>query len=257
MMYFNKFVCVIKVAGKVLRESGDLVKLPYGSEFSVLVKNLSSRRAKFRLSIDGQDVLDGTEIVVNANSEVEMKRFIQNGNMDIGNAFKFIERTEKIENGPRGIRVDDGIVRIEYWFEKESKYIDEWKTYPYKWKYGKIDYIQSCGIQSAYKETLLGSGLYNSVVSSSACAQNAVAKSDIGITVPGSPVEQKFHSVYGFDVESQSHVIILRLSGKTALEEALFEPVTVKTKQKCTTCGLINKATSKFCAECGTSLQLF
>jgi hypothetical protein len=119
MMYKDRFAVAIKHNGKILRENKDLVHLPFGSEFSVLVKNLNSRRAKFTLHIDGTDVLDGEEIIVNANSEVEMKRFIRNGNMNEGNAFKFIERTQAIEDGPRGIKMDDGIVRIQFWFEQE------------------------------------------------------------------------------------------------------------------------------------------
>src|ERR1700694_5050998 len=118
MVYQEKFVVAIKHNGKILRETKDLVKLPFGSEFSILVKNLNSRRAKFTLHIDGTDVLDGTEIIVNANSEVEMKRFVRNGNMNEGNAFKFIERTQSIEDGPRGIKAEDGIIRIEFWFEQ-------------------------------------------------------------------------------------------------------------------------------------------
>ncbi len=119
-MYKNKLAVAIKHNGKILRETKDLVKLPFGSEFSVLVKNLNSRRAKFILHIDGQDVLGGTEVIVNANSEIEMKRFIRNGNMNEGNAFKFIERTQTIEDGPRGIKVDDGVIRVEFWFEQEK-----------------------------------------------------------------------------------------------------------------------------------------
>jgi hypothetical protein len=59
MMYDSKFVVAIKAGGKILKENKDLVLLPFGSEFSVLVKNLNSRRAKFTLHIDGTDVLDG------------------------------------------------------------------------------------------------------------------------------------------------------------------------------------------------------
>ena len=100
-MYQDRFAVAIKHNGKILRETKELVHLPFGSEFSVLVKNLNSKRAKFTLHIDGTDVLDGEEIIVNGNSEVEMKRFIRNGNMAEGNAFKFIERTAAIEEGPR------------------------------------------------------------------------------------------------------------------------------------------------------------
>jgi len=304
-MYKNQLAVAIKHNGKILRENKDLVQLPFGSEFSVLVKNLNSRRVKFTLHIDGTDVLDGQEIIVNANSETEMKRFIRNGNMNEGNAFKFIERTAAIEDGPRGIKVDDGIVRVEFWFEQEKPTVtttvhhhyDEWHyrhpikhtfwSYPYTYTDGPYYGSSAIGGSTADLQNVkLGStsadvktkgimrGLTSnasaSVASGTATAYNAsfnaaqstptmdsfsLEVSEAGITVPGSKVEQKFTAVYGFNSESQSNVIVLRLSGKVG-EVEVVAPVTVKSKQKCSTCGKVNKATSKFCTDCGTSLEL-
>lgn len=279
-MIENKFVVAIKVNGKVLRENKEIVSLPYGTEFSVLVKNLNSRRAKFNLSIDGSDALDGTEIIVNANSESEIKRFIRNGNMDEGNAFKFIERTSEIEEGPRGIKMDDGIVRVQYWFEQEvpttvttrytsifdrTPYIREY--YPYStWcqnatadikdvklrsREQKVsNKLTSCSIASGVNSSYSTSGTVNDAVT-----LNSAAINDIGITVPGSKIDQKFSTVYGFNSEAQSHVIILRLAGYIG-DTKVAEPITVKSVQKCSTCGKTNKMSSKFCSTCGTSLQL-
>lgn len=280
MMIHNKFVVAIKHDGKILREIGDVVKLPFGSEFTVLVKNLHSRRAKFKLHIDGTDVLDGTEIIVNAHSETEIKRFIRSGNMNEGNAFKFIERTTAIENGPRGIKADDGIVRVEYWFEKEIpevKYTyhkDIWwneyhRGYPTKiWGNDPFWYdvkyssgMSGQNIVGASSANLRGTSLNNvksvaSATSVSDSTQLDAIVNDAGITVPGSKVEQKFTAVYGFNSETQSNVIILRLVGKTADDVEIVKPVTVKTKNKCVTCGRVNKATAKFCTDCGTALEL-
>jgi len=294
MMYQDKLAVAIKHNGKILREKQDLVQLPFGSEFSVLVKNLNSRRVKFTLHIDGTDVLEGTEIIVNANSEVEMKRFIRNGNMTEGNAFKFIERTQAIEDGPRGVKVDDGVVRVQFWFEKEAPEIKTvihndiwWNDYRYPYRstiwgsgpyYGSDNFSKTLGdvklgSDSATKGVMRGIGgssvnaVYSSNASSTSATYNAAQTipsvdsftapeiNEAGITVPGSKVEQKFQTVYGFSAEATSHVIVLRLTGRIGAVE-VAEPVTVKTKQKCSTCGKVNKATSKFCTDCGTSLEL-
>jgi len=282
-MYSDKFVVAIKVGGKVLRETKDLVTLPFGSEFSVLVKNLNSRRAKFILDIDGTNALDGQEIIVNANSEVEMKRFIRNGNMNEGNAFKFIERTTAIEDGPRGIKVDDGVVRVEFWFEKEVPEIKTtyhndvwWNTYNRPPPFGGIRYGHYDSYTSTAKGAVGNSDSGGSTLSSAslgsvtrgmnvqtqtaeyAVPQNASVKSvvsDVGITVPGSKVEQQFTPVYGFNSEAASSVIILRLAGKVGSVEVVA-PVTVHTKNICSTCSHTNKANSRFCSQCGTSLEL-
>ena len=262
-MYQSKLVVAIKSNGKILRENKDIVQLPYGSEFSVLVKNLDNRRVKFKLEIDGTNVLDGTEIIVNANSETEIKRFIRNGNMDEGNAFKFIERTSAIEDGPRGIKIEDGIVRVEFTFEQPAPVYtpNYWTTTqtPYdRWGGGLLRGIGGSSLGGGVQGSISGASYScNSVSSASLDISNKVAnaQNEAGITVPGSKVEQKFTTVYGFNAESTSNVLILRLVGRTETAE-VKEAVTVQHKPKCITCGRVNKANSKFCTQCGTSLTL-
>lgn len=258
-MYNSKLAIAIKHNGKILRETKDLVKLPYGSEFSVLIKNLNSRRAKFTLEIDGTNVLDDQEIIVNANSEVEMKRFIRNGNMTDGNAFKFIERTSAIEDGPRGIKIDDGIVRVEFWFEQEHvekvAYDSYWAEYNRRNSQCVTPMHNTTYSSSLYSTSIVGSTLRGASASGSSSTAPNLNVGDVGITVPGSNITQKFTSVYGFMPETNSHIIILRISGITG-EINVTKPVTVQSRPTCSTCSKINKATSKFCASCGTSLIL-
>jgi hypothetical protein len=259
-MIKDKMVVAIKVGGKVLRETKDLVTLPFGSEFTVLVKNLNSRRAKFRLDIDGTDVLGGTDIIANPNSEVELKRFIRHGNMTEGNAFKFIERTQAIEDSPRGIKVDDGVVRVEFWFETvapevsifnkiTSEYWGTPRSSPPIPSILSYPYITS-EVRTCSNSILRGA-------SASVCSTNTASTSlsDVGITVPGSKVNQQFDPVYGFNSEPSSSVIIIRLAGSRAGLEVTV-PDIARTKQKCSTCSHMNKANAKFCNLCGTSLEL-
>jgi hypothetical protein len=93
----------------------------------------------------------------------------------------------------------------------------------------------------------------NAVPQNSATMDSYVA--EVGITVPGSKVQQSFTTVYGFKSEVQSHVIIIRLAGKIGTVE-IAAPVTVKTKNICSTCSHTNKHTARFCSACGTSLTL-
>lgn len=302
-MYNSKLAVAIKSNGKILRETKDIVHLPFGSEFSVLVKNLNSKRVKFTLHIDGTDALGGEEIVVNANSETEIKRFIRNGNMDAGNAFKFIERSTVIEDGPRGIKVDDGVVRVEFWFEQDKPEIKVkdiyWEKHHYRdyyqqplinqWTgpfYGSTNIAGSAGLGgsiSGASASIARGAVLNQVSQSNASfsatsasaslsdvadksesietiiadavSKSAMPKNDIGITVPGSKIDQKFTPVFGFIAEANSNVIILRLVGKVG-EVEVSKPITVAHKPKCVTCGKLNKANSKFCSDCGTALEL-
>jgi len=277
-MYKNKLAAAIKHNGKILRETKDMVHLPFGSEFSVLVKNLNSRRVKFTLHIDGTDALGGEEIIVNANSETDIKRFIRNGNMNEGNAFKFIERTKAIEDGQRGIKIDDGIVRIEFWFEQEQqeikinnvyweKHYYHQQPYPYSYRLGDPfrgivgnvadiagPYTSSAASGNSSFSATSGA-TYSTTTTTTTTTTTPIPINEVGITVPGSKIEQKFTPVYGFKAESQSETIILRLVGQVG-EAEVIKPITVAHKPKCVTCGRLNKATSKFCTSCGTSLTL-
>jgi len=117
MVFKEQFVAVVKCQGKILREHGDLVTLPFGSEYSILLKNLESRKASVKIHVDGQDVLGGNSLVINPNSEMELERFIDS--LDRGNRFKFIQKTQEIQEH-RGDKVDDGIIRVEFTYEKQK-----------------------------------------------------------------------------------------------------------------------------------------
>ena len=116
MMIAEKMIACLKVNGKILREVKDTVFVPFGSEYSILLKNLNSVRALVNIQIDGQEVCpDG--LVLDANREVDLERFVKDGNLSAGNKFKFIERTASVEKH-RGVKAEDGIIRISFKYEK-------------------------------------------------------------------------------------------------------------------------------------------
>lgn len=261
-MYSNKIAACLKVGGKVLREEGDTVYLPFGSEYTISIKNLNSVRALVSIEIDGQDIADGTQFVIGANSSIDIERFVKNGNFSAGQRFKFIERTRKIEDGPRGIRVEDGLIRLQVEFEKPVPAID----------WSKTRFIGQDALARGYPRELWNATLppspemFNSTSIVDAIggsigdvgmtAQAAsVPVSDIGITVGGSVSEQKFEYASNFPTDGIKHVLVLRLLGAIG-EKPIQAPVTVKTVLTCPTCGTKNKVGSKFCAECGTGLTL-
>jgi hypothetical protein len=240
MMFNQKLVASVKSQGKILREFGETVYLPFATEFSVLLKNLNTVRALVNVYIDGSSVVDGG-LVLLPGQEIDLERWVKNGNLSEGNRFKFIERSDAVESH-RGIKAEDGIVRIEYKFERLS---------PNTWNgpaSGQLFRNSELGVMKSSANTMMN-------VSTATYATRAAA-SETGITVPGSISEQKFSTASWFPTESQSHSIVLRLLGETADNKALREPVTVTTKLECVTCGKKNKASSKFCSECGTSLQI-
>lgn len=249
-MYSNKLAAAIKSNGKVLREFGDTVYIPFNSEYSILIKNLNTVRTVVNVYLDGENVVPGG-LVINANSEIDLERWIKNGNLTDGNRFKFIERTANIEDH-RGIKLEDGLIRIEYQFEKVYNFNGP--------LYGGLNYpIGVRGILGSPEMTYGSVCATNSVLRASASdvTVKSFVANDAGITVPGSHSTQKFQTVNSFPTETEKHTLIFKLLGETPDNKPILQPVTVKAKPKCTTCGHTNKATSKFCNKCGTSLEIF
>jgi len=136
-MHSHSFVTAIKVDGNVLREDRGVVSVPFGSEYSIFLKNLGTVRALAKVSIDGEDATDDTWLIVNPNQSLDLERFIRNGNIDRGNRFKFIKRSAKVEEH-RGIKAEDGLVRVEYKFEKvyePPKVVEHHYHHHHDWDY--------------------------------------------------------------------------------------------------------------------------
>lgn len=117
MMYKEQLAVAIKVGDQVLREFGDKVYVPFGSEYKILIKNENSVRAQVRVTVDGQDATEGVSLIVRPGQSMDLERFIKNQNLNEGNKFKFIERTAKVEKH-RGIGISDGLIRVEFQYEK-------------------------------------------------------------------------------------------------------------------------------------------
>ncbi len=279
MTYQDKFVAEVKVNGRILRIKNGSVYLPFGSEYTLYLKNLNSKRASVNVSIDSEDVLDNNSLLLDANSSTELQGFLR-GNV-ARNCFKFINKTQQIAEH-RGDKADDGLIRIEFAFEKPQpepwikKTIDEVHHYhhnePTKWTYYNTpDWNKSRGIQnsgeSAMNISTASAGgpppvssqkvnySSNVTMDSLGVAPQAVPNVDEGITVKGSKVHQSFRYSSIGELED-STVIIISLKGLTGeTNKPIQDAVTVKTKIECPTCGTKATSSAKYCANCGTFLE--
>src|SRR5882762_905532 len=239
MVFQNKIVTAIKVSGRILRENENTVTLPFGAEYSILIKNMDSRRVQVKVSVDGKDATEGTWLVIGPNSDLELERFIRNGNFENGNRFKFIERTSDIEEH-RGIGAEDGLIRVEYKREKivqqeetiiRRRIVDEyepWPVYPpcprprpwpgNPWKDRPM--YKSSGPTASSRSMRQGpSGQSRASFSASLPTMDSADVTqdcafNPGITVPGSQSNQKFVTAQWFQTEAQSEVIVLKLRGQ-------------------------------------------
>jgi hypothetical protein len=250
MVFKENLVCVIKNHGNILREIDGIVYLPFTSDYSILLKNLNSRRASVNISIDGKDVLDNKSLIIEPNSETELEGFLDGSAAK--NKFKFIQKTKEIKDY-RGDYIDDGMIRIEFAYEKVPSY---------KYTYTQNNFHQYVPpVTLGSVPPILNSSttsVFNSFVGpnirSSSKLTNNNSDIDEGITVKGSKINQNFNYTSIGSLEP-AEVIILKLRGEKISKVKVTKSVTVKTKLRCSSCGKKSKSSSQFCSACGTFLE--
>lgn len=256
-MFKNDFVAVVKANGKILREDGSTVLIPFGCEYSLYMKNLRAQKAQVSVTIDGVDVLNGSKLLINGNSTLDLERFLTD-DMSKGNRFKFIQKTAKIQEH-RGDRIDDGIVRVTFQYEKPVIHTPVFISHTHNDVYTGYRSGSWCTTDSfvpsgtTYDNATVV-GTMNSNIRAMNMSNLSAPKVDEGITVKGSESNQSFREGYIGTLEEAEYTITLQLKGFSEEGQVIKEPVTVKTKKVCETCGTTSKSHVKYCPECGTFL---
>ena len=268
MTYKEKFVTVIKCRGKIMREYGSTVRIPFGSEYSIYMKNLHTRRAVVDVSVDGDDTLDGKQVVLDAGSTLNLKGFMKGTR--VRKKFRFINKTKEISRY-RGDRIDDGIVRVEFRFEKKhiiywepptpitpKTYSPDWEgtNWPSAFRGHRINDPNSTGGDCSYMKNYEYSATahkgHDTQVMCSFTDGSIISKSEEGITVKGSETNQQFAYTTVGALEPTSEVIVIKLVGKNKYGRGIRKPITTKTKITCPTCGRRWRSSMKYCGNCST-----
>jgi len=280
----------VKVGRKILREKVEnnesTVFIPFGSEYSLLLKNLSGRNAVVHIEIDGKKVTKGG-FYITAGQTAEIERFVES--LTEGRRFRFIEKTEEISDF-RGDRVDDGIIRVTWQFEKPAPEVKEirynykhehqhynhyhhfgcncWWCNPHHVWYGGITNtsIPLGGQNITYSASNSGGGgiqssCFNAAIGANANVNRSIENLNLyksaepgpGITVEGSKSFQSFGEAKAGELENNIHSMVIMLKGFDDSKKYIKDPITVKHKRQCPTCGRKWK-NSEFCGKCSTAL---
>ena len=189
----------------------------------------------------------------------------------------------------RGIKEEDGLIRVEYQFEIPRPIINVSNivgglhyppgvrsfggtgdlytkaigaTYNVNGALRSVDWskngeITAQAASAAVDKYCADNGIINKSELHDGAATMDWCANEVGITVPGSKSEQKFQTTTVGALDPTVHNIELRIGGDLGNNKPVEKPVTVKSKSKCVTCGHQNKAHAKFCVECGTALKIF
>jgi hypothetical protein len=273
----SKFVVAIKNNDKFLRDKDGIVYLPFGSEYSIYMKNLNSRKALVSISVDGKDILNGEKLIVNANKSIDLDCFIDK--LSNNNKLKFIQFSKKIQDHI-GDNAENGFIRVEFQLEKEKPevkinqidiyhhrenyynpfYHPIWEpmipTYEPTWRSNEF-YCSSSTNNDVAKTVTTNSLRCAGTMSCSTVTPDSFNDPlpEEGLTVQGSISNQSF--IYGSigELEDNKAVFVLQLKGFKPDGKNVVEPITVQHVIDCPTCGKKNGSFSRYCNNCGTRLS--
>jgi hypothetical protein len=271
-MHSNNLVVAIKADGQILRELDGKVLMPFGKEYDILIKNLGTTRCVVNIAIDGDDKT-GSGLIIAAGQTITLERSIKDDNLEQGNRFKFIARTAAIE-AHRGIKAEDGLINVKFEFEMPQHIsLSPWTSSILRSSPGKMgagtydgtyqnhgshsgpDAVLGGSYTTAQAQSMPTSQTYDCSTATTTSTGCIGSVAQPGITVPGSISDQKFVAATPLRGTGVKHSMTLQLLAVVG-DIPVTKPITVKAKPECITCGKKNRATAKFCDQCGTSLTI-
>jgi hypothetical protein len=271
-MYKNSCLASIRVNNRTLREKHNkTVFLPFNSQYSIFLRNDNTRRAYVSIKIDGTDVLGGDGLILNGYGyEINLERFLTDGNLNNGRRFKFVKASDERVQDPSS--PENGLVEIEFWLEKPINIVyyptpfvlrnDEWRisSWPissWPWYSGHTGSYNHKTLSGAincstnYSATTIGAGSATKTMATTLpdSGMKESFSSDIGATVEGNKSSQSFVNTTFGEKEYPSTVIKLWLRG-------LDREITTADKLYCTSCGKKLNFDYEFCPKCGTEVVI-
>ena len=244
MMHRNNFVLAVKHNGKVLRESNGAIFLPFDSEYSLLLKNLwHNSKATAKVEIDGMNITNGQEFIIPPSSNIEIERFLLDGNLHTGKKFKFVHSSNPNVSDPSN--KENGKIQITFWCEFHPNYYMESST---TWYTQQVKDRTQDSIPQPYWNTC-STNTYSTITSNMInCYAN-----EQGATIEGNQSFQQFNSVSNFEKDPATETII------TLTLKPTSQAITVDMTKRiyCPNCGVQNKWSNNYCCICGCRLNMY
>ena len=109
-MYKNKIVCALKHNNSTFVENKDTVFLPFNSDYSIYLKNMSDATAFITIHVNGRNISPGKKIRLCSKCYGTVSKF-----QDTNHIFSFKEKTKELQE-VRPSQDEDGLIRIKVEF---------------------------------------------------------------------------------------------------------------------------------------------
>ena len=121
------YAVAVLVDGKAIREESESgersVRIPFGSEYKLRIKNKTDRRAYCDVEIDGCSILHhGKRLILQARQTIDIERFAMDGNNLSGKKLKFVEENHGEVMEPGAAENGQIVVR----FHPEYQFASGW-----------------------------------------------------------------------------------------------------------------------------------
>lgn len=237
------FVVTVLINNKPIREYNEdgqrVCRIPFGSEYSLKIKNKSLLRAKAEISLDGTDVLGNRTIVIPGLGDVVVERFVTD--LNGGKKFKFIslEEGEKTGQIQDPTSPENGNICVKVYPEKITQWFTSTSDSPTgiftrlpsspTWVTSDSSFYggtQGCSGSSILRNAGVANTTFSVSASSTPTSNVFVAQeiSDAGGTAEGSQSSQKFgvdHSYW----ETESTPVTFDIKLKGLIEQAFQGPL--------------------------------
>ncbi len=262
-MYKNDYVmCLIK-DGHILEEVDRKVRLPFGAEYKVRLKNKHSKRCAVDLIINGEKV---SRFILDSNETTDIERFLD-GNLSSGKRFQFASLHDGRVKDKQNF--ENGLVEAHFFQEEEPQireihhHHDHWDRKPYvplpdpyppypehPWPGYPTPYCEDMNKIIQRKASTGGGtcsrlqvGDNNYAMPGEGMTFSMNCSADLpGSTVRGSESKQEFREVSGYTFSSTSTILKLKIvNGEVR-----------STTRYCSGCGRKRKHGNKYCSNCGT-----
>ncbi|MFA5724143.1 MAG: hypothetical protein WC979_07855 [Candidatus Pacearchaeota archaeon] len=256
-MYKNNFcVCIKDAKRNPLQEHGGVVTLPFDSEYFISLQNKHrGKRAIVGIKIDGKDAAN---IVLMADSKLDLERFLIGEDLLKGKHFKFVSLNDAGVEDPGDSQNGNIVITVQ--FEKNVIPITVWpyqpiwirpKVNPFVWPYNNTgdpipnhQIISTCFSNSSITLT-----------NNSDSLKSSIDPSQLGATVKGSESNQAFSFTTIGELEDDVLEFKLRLISPLKLVDNKSRSnknfLLGENEIFCVECGKILKKSHKFCPDCG------